>query len=174
MNDGQYERSLKKARADLKKAYGEREFLERRIAKLRQTVVTLGTLCEEPDATLRFLKTFASRSGKLTDSVRNAMIATDSPLSPAEIRDLLVDLGYRFQSTNPLASIHSVIKRMVEQKDVKHVRAVDSTGKVNSDRKYWHDIAGEPPKPWVAANEVRWDSTIKTWVLRDKPEESEE
>jgi hypothetical protein len=143
-----YRKTLTAARRDLKRYYRQREEMDRKIAKLRQTVVTLGALCSEG-----FNRDFAKEYGltkTLTDAVFDAIIASERPLHPKEIQFLLEDLGYEFKSANRGASIHSVCKRLVQQgKLAPVVRISPKEGKGAYDKCgfWWGDQ--KPPAPWI-------------------------
>lgn len=170
MTANPYERLLVVARRDLKESYRTREELDRRIAKLRQTVVTLGALCEQDP--LQTFRRFVPRGANLTDAVENAIMATSEPLSAADIRGVLEDLGYRFQSNNPLASIHSVINRLLEQKRIERVYRVKPDGIVERrERKYWFGML-PPPEPWVEATRAKYDKTKRVWIVGEKEDEN--
>ena len=163
MSEKKYESALAAARKDLHAAYAQREELERKIAKLRQMVATLGSMMDEKGLdTFKFLP----RSGNLTETVRNAVIASMTPLGAVDIRNVLVDLGYRFQTANPLGSIHAVLGRLVEQEQLVPVRAV-LDGKVGRDIKYWY---GNPSylEHWIPADAVQWDAERKAFVLKKR------
>jgi len=55
------------------------------------------------------------RPAGLTTSIRLCFTAGKEWLTPVEIRDALVAMGFRFEAykANPLASIHTTLKRMV-------------------------------------------------------------
>jgi len=55
------------------------------------------------------------RPAGLTTSIRLCFTAGKEWLTPVEIRDMLVGMGFRFEmyKANPLASIHTTLKRMV-------------------------------------------------------------
>ena len=77
--------------------------MDRKIARLRQTVVTLGALCRE-DGKREQQKRFVTHSGSLTNAVLDAIMASDVPLHPKNIQGILEDMGYDIGSSNPLAS----------------------------------------------------------------------
>lgn len=63
----------------------------------------------------------------LADSCRKVLQENDRYMSPREVRDMLEVNDYDLtQHTNPLASIHGVLKRLVESGDV--LRMADSRG----------------------------------------------
>lgn len=167
MTTKQYERLLVTARRDLRKAYRDREELDRTIAKLRQTVVSLGALCKE-DSPLQEVKTWWSPLGKnLTEAVANAIAGSATPVGAKEIRNILEDLGYRFQSTNPLASIHSVIGRLIEQKEItKAVSLKAGLGTIPGAPRFWYGHS-DPPLPWALFADVRFDPAKRAYVLKE-------
>ena len=62
-------------------------------------------------------------TGSLADACR-AVLGEGKPLTPLEVRKGIVALGYNLtKHKNPQASIHSVLKRLVESGDLKHVTA---------------------------------------------------
>ena len=168
MSEKQYQQLLATARRDLKLAYREREHLDRTIAKLRQTVVSLGALCDEEGSGLEDFKVWFSPIGKnLTEAVTNAVVGSKKPVSPVEIRNILEDLGYRFQSSNPLASIHSVVKRLVEQEVFIKTARANPDGSVDDRGHLWWGYAS-PPEPWVLETDTELDTDRKQFVLKKK------
>jgi len=72
--------------------------------------------------------------GKLADAIR--AVLKNNPqrsMSPVEVRDSLTAIGYETSKhKNPLASIHSVLKRLVESGDANSKEAKDGSG-----TRYW-------------------------------------
>ena len=161
----QYRRLLERAREDLKAAYRQREELDVTIAKLRQTVVSLGAMCPEDDVR-EGLKGVVPRRGALTDAVSNTILASQIPLGAKDVRDMLEELGYKFASgsSNPLASIHSVINRLVEQKRVIPVKRIGPKGTLIGDRKFWFAM-GDPPDGWGALKGAVYEKGVG-WTPR--------
>ena len=155
---------LTSTRKDLKEAYRQREELERKIAKLRQMVTTLGAMCEEDG--LQDFKEYVPRSGKLTDAVNTTVVASAVPLTAIEIRGVLEDLGYRFQSSNPLGSIHSVLTRLEQQGLVARVCRAKPDGTVDKrEEKFWYG-GFPPPAPWVFSRDVTYDKDRRAHVVK--------
>jgi hypothetical protein len=129
-----YKKALQEAREELVKLLGQKEELDKRVAQLQQTVSGLSALCgEEPverqsavqAAILRnyemVLEGITGKPG-LTDAVRAALKAFNRPLTPVEVRDGLISLGYDLSIYgNVLASIHTILKRLVDNEEVKEV-----------------------------------------------------
>jgi hypothetical protein len=169
MSDRQYELLLVTARRDLKKAYRDREDLDRKIAMLRQTVVSLGALCKEDSPLEDFKQWWSPRGKNLTDAVTNAICGSQTPVTVTEIRNILEDLGYRFQSSNPQASIHSIIKRLIEQKLIAKAARRNPDGTYDLTNAYWYGDQ-QPPEPWVFWRDVALDKTTRKYALKPKPE----
>ena len=131
-NDAKYREAFEASMQELNTLLNEREELEsmlglldRRIEKLRQVAVGLGGICGEDVETI---------SGKwpepapdkalevtgLTDAIRGVLSThSEHYLSPIHIRDLLREMGFDTgKYRNVLASIHTVLKRLRNQRDV--------------------------------------------------------
>ena len=84
--------------------------LEAEAAALRQTIAALAPLVGEPSST------------RLTDAIRSILAKAEEPLSASEIRDQLAGMGFDMRSySNPLATIHTVLRRLIES-DEAHVQ----------------------------------------------------
>jgi hypothetical protein len=110
-----YRQTLKAARRDLETLYRQREELERKIARLRQTVISLGALTKETPL-LEKQKHRFKENESLTEAVMNVIQASEIPLHPKTIQERLEELGYDIGSSNPLASIWSVVRRLEQKK----------------------------------------------------------
>lgn len=84
---------------------------EKRLAirkgQLKDTLSALATLLSD--------EKFDINSLTLSDAIRRIMASSDRPLSAIEVRGKLADLGFNLaQYDNPLANIHTSLKRMGE------------------------------------------------------------
>jgi hypothetical protein len=105
MPDTDYRRALDAAVREYERAIGDRAALDARIAQLQQTIGTLSRLCG-----LRPTVPWG-----LTDACRTVLRNAGQPLSAVEIRGRLVAIGYDLDRyANPLAAIHTVLKRLAE------------------------------------------------------------
>jgi hypothetical protein len=97
---------LQEEKAELGRALADHD---RQIAALIQTMNAIAPLLgEEP------LESDTPPPG-MTDSIRGILAEAKEPLSAAEIRDRLAAMGFDLNSySNPLATIHTVLKRLVE------------------------------------------------------------
>lgn len=69
-------------------------------------------------------------SGTLADACRLVLRTSNKSLSPTEVRDGVVGLGFSLSSLkhdNPMASIHSVLKRLVDANDAETETTADGT-----------------------------------------------
>jgi|SRR5579862_4857682 len=112
-DDGQYSITLEKAKRDLSKLRIERFQLENRISRLEQTVYSLSVLLNEPK--------IGPEMG-LTEGIK-ALLRSIYPnnLYPLTVRLRLEQAGFTFTGKNPMASIHTVLKRLRDQELLKTV-----------------------------------------------------
>jgi hypothetical protein len=120
--DPTYRTAFETAKADLfrcREELGEiidrKADLEIRIARLRETVIALGRMFgEEFDE--------ADALG-LTDAIRQAFMAQqNTQLTAQNVRDRLDFMGFSLDKYgNALASIHTVIKRLLEKNEIEEV-----------------------------------------------------
>jgi len=115
MTSTDYRRVLTAARRDLDALYRDREELERKIARLRQTIISLGALTKESPQLEKKKKWFRENE-PLTEAVMNVIMASEVPVSATEIKESLEELGYDIGSTNPLASVWSVLRRLEQRR----------------------------------------------------------
>jgi hypothetical protein len=101
------------------------KYVEAKLDQVRAARAALAAL--ESDPPVKF-------EGKLSEACRAVLKQSAKSLSPTEVRDHLIAIGYDLgQHTNPMASIHSVLKRLAEAK--KDVGAKDT--KDGSARYFW-------------------------------------
>lgn len=118
-----YSQAYEAAKLDLLKQMEKRDRLDQQISKLKQTIKALGELCGAPADEidkLLLLEGFAIHPEMgFTDAIRRLFkIHEKKPLSPVEIRDDLLKIGIGREQTNLLASIHTVLRRMVEAGEI--------------------------------------------------------
>ena len=103
----------------------ERDEIEQKMAGIQQSIHgllvfkrrTLGGQAVGPIAT-----------ASLTDACRSLLKSVAVPLTPIQVKDGLVLSGYDFSGykSNPLSSIHTVLKRLVDSREVASL--VDGNG----------------------------------------------
>jgi hypothetical protein len=111
-------RKLLTRREDLQSELAE---VNANVARLREGVFGLAALAgvdlkaESPDL---FRGSVRGNVG-LTSAIRMAIRGADFPMTPTDIRDYLVDNAYPIREhKNPLASIHSVLNRLIDAGEV--------------------------------------------------------
>jgi hypothetical protein len=114
-----YRQSLSQAKADLAAriadlgdAQQKVQLAEKEIMELRQTIAALARLCGETE----FVEEDALG---LTDAIRAAFKATgDYPMTAQDVKLQLERMGYGGRWGNVLASIHTVIKRLLQKGEI--------------------------------------------------------
>ena len=94
--------------------------LDSEIARLRSKLVTLASLVTDTPkgSPIAELKQWLSELG-LTDAIREVLKAHDHGLTPKEVRDWLLRMGFDLTEYNNVqASIHAVLKRLYESGEV--------------------------------------------------------
>ena len=105
MSKDDYRRALDAAVREYEKLSAERSALDDRLSQLHHSIAALTKLCGyEPTVPLG-----------LTDACRLVLRNAVAPLTALEVRDRLASIGVDLDKySNPLASIHTVLKRMHE------------------------------------------------------------
>jgi hypothetical protein len=115
MENNEYELALEKARLELSELLAAKNEIELRILRLTGTVESLRALCSnEP-------KSFQAevRGLGLTDAIRRILESSNFAMSPTQVRAVLMASHFDLsEQSNPMASIHSVLKRLVEAGEV--------------------------------------------------------
>jgi len=177
-----YSRALSEARAELERLFQKREELEREIARARLTVIALGRMCDEGKHR-DFLKSVHEHTKGLTGAIRWVLMAAKQPLYAPDIRRELESVGYDVGSSpNVLVSIHTILRRLVADGEVKQVGRRITTGKGKGlwteAMAYWRGQHGLP-KGWSVYPDKKlteyWDKTLATSARsRDAERELEE
>ena len=118
MAKAEYRRALASAVKEYEQLKTQRDAVDTRLAQLRQIISTLGSLCELPSARA------ASPELGLTDAIRSVLRASMAGLTALEVRDRIGAFGIDLAVySNPLASIHIVLKRLTTSGQVWSYRA---------------------------------------------------
>ncbi len=115
-----YRKAYASAKRELAEILSEQERLQKRLVGVRQLIQALATVCEDegievpPSEEAEYLLT----NTPLADEIRSVLRAQHPEwMRPKDVRDQLEQLGKdiaHFQ--NPLATIHMILKRLVESK----------------------------------------------------------
>jgi hypothetical protein len=98
------------ARQQREDAMKKQEQLEQKIMELRRTVAALSAVCgQEFNEDDEF---------GLTDSIRMALKTYSGNLNAQQVKNRLEQLGYKTESTNLLASVHTILRRLALKGDV--------------------------------------------------------
>jgi hypothetical protein len=109
MKRAEYRSALKAAREELELSRAERHALDSRIARLQHTVASLEALCDETP----------SFGEGLTEACRTVLKAAGQPMTALDVKAQLGALGLAIgKYSNPLASVHTVLKRLAHSGEV--------------------------------------------------------
>lgn len=133
MTENYYHKALETARTELTELLRQNEEIEKRIARLRQTIASLSALSEEGEVPVEddkvripgALDLFAreasaaaqsiyGRTIGFSDAVREVLKAGGNFMTPVQVKDGLIRMGIDLESkySNPLAVIHTTLKRL--------------------------------------------------------------
>jgi hypothetical protein len=159
-----YRTVLKSAEKELIDMFREREALERRIARQRQTVVALRMKVEGDQYPKHHIETFTPKN--LTDACRWVLCGATKPLDAPAIRDRVEALAYDIGSSNPLASVHSVLKRLIEQGEVRRAYQLGRGNELlHYTLAFWEvsDVFAPRPVPagWVLPTDAQIAADLK-------------
>jgi len=123
-----------------------RASIEREIAEQSRAVTALSELVgDAPRLSLGF-----------TDAILLVIRLADHPLAPTEIRDELESIGWRIgKFSNPMASLHQVLKRLEKRRDIEEQPSDDEKRRyraVGGDWKLHKAFAKPFGAPYSAAN----------------------
>lgn len=122
------------AKTELQKVQEEKAGLQRaaidcdrQIAALIQTMNAIAPLVGAEPLTPPASEETDMAPGGMTDSIRSILTEAGEPLTASEIRDRLEQKGFDIKSySNPLANIHTILRRLTESK------AVETTHEINA------------------------------------------
>jgi hypothetical protein len=120
-----YKADLNEAMSVLESLIAEREYLETRIAKQKTRVAALTELVQSEDDS-------PSPTGLvegITDACRTVLRGATEPLYPLQVKTRVEALGLPPQQ-NLLASVHTVIRRLVAANEVEEVAPKIGSGPV--------------------------------------------
>jgi hypothetical protein len=142
MTEDDYKKALDTARAEMGELVVKKDAIEKRIAQLRQLIVSLSAVSAEdndediklyiPGALDKAARTAALGVAQammgsvigLSDAIRDVLKAAKGWQYPTEVRDGLERLGIDVQSySNILASIHTILKRLVESGEAEEYKS---------------------------------------------------
>jgi chromosome segregation ATPase len=143
-----YARALAAARRELDALLRERDEIETRVARVRRTIAALSALCDES----------TPLDLGLTDAIRTVLRGSVEALSAPEVKERLETLGLDLsQHANALASVHTVLKRLV------HAGEADTTQGYGGKMVYWRKLPLEVvASSWITQPTIVRRKTRKT------------
>jgi hypothetical protein len=108
----EYKNALAVAQAELGRLDAKAEVIAHRRAQLQQTIAALKTLMNIQEADER----------TLTDTIRIVVKAANGYLSAAEVLRGAVSMGATFSGKNPIASIVTILGRLVRDGELERQR----------------------------------------------------
>jgi hypothetical protein len=114
MSTDDYRRALDAACREYEELGRQRTALDARLTQLMQSIGTLMKLCG-------FMPGIPCG---LTDACRAVLRNADIPVSPTEVRDRLVAIGFDLSKySNELAAIHTVLRRLNDSGELRFIAA---------------------------------------------------
>lgn len=170
--------ALRDARAELKDLFVQREELERRIARTRQSVIALGRLC--PESTYRENMKHnlieSERVTGLTNAVRLTVMAATVPIKSDHVRKELEAVGFDTgTSPNVHRSIHTILGRLCESGEIIEVGQRIKSGREKglvSRTAFWYG-QWSIPKGWSRFPDKRLQKHWAKIASRAKAEKAE-
>ena|SRR5205809_6784157 len=120
MGNENYRKAYKTAADELEQLLAQQEQIEERVLALRKTLNVLSTLCQQGglntgDLDRRYAELDKRIESSLTNDIYRIISAARKPLTTGEVREELNKLGGSLaEHSNPLATIHAILNRLVE------------------------------------------------------------
>ena len=123
-----YERLREGILRDLEAKIAEEDELARKLAEVKQEIQGLRTISAGLDVYLGDPKTSEDTWG-ITDAIRDILdLSSPDAMKPTDIRDKLRILAFAIDDySQPLAVVHTTLKRLENQKEVESVEKDGST-----------------------------------------------
>jgi hypothetical protein len=119
MSQASYRAALDAALREYETLLQQKTDLDSRLAQVAESVGTLTRLCGYVP-TVQY---------GLTDACKTSLRCAAAPMTPIEVRDRLRSTGFDItRYSNPLAAIHTVLRRLTEAGDVRRIPASRSKG----------------------------------------------
>ena len=162
MRNEDYRKAYESAAKELDELLQRQAAMEERIIALRKTMNVLSVLCQQTgidtsDIDAAHAKLFQMIESSLTEDILKIVNASSEPLTTADVRDQLKELGGSLaEHRNPLASINAILNRLVESN---RVQVTEKDG-----RKAWRKLdlrlAGVNTDAIISRLAERWDKRV--------------
>jgi hypothetical protein len=108
-----YRTQIRTALRELVAKGEQRTEIDREMANLRQLIRANANMLPDGERKVFISEMDEAEPAGFTDTIRRLFQSSKNGLTPVELRDALVASGMDFSSqSNPMASIHSVLKRL--------------------------------------------------------------
>lgn len=122
MDTKPYKQQVATGMEQIRNLQAERKGIDEKICKFRDLIRANANLLpdEEKEATLAALDEILEPMGLTAATRRVLRSAGQAGLTPREVRDKVADIGFDLRTqSNPLASIHTVLKRLVASEEAR-------------------------------------------------------
>jgi hypothetical protein len=120
-NTGLTMNPLISAQAELESLLKQKAEIERRIEAVTKSIAILKPVYGLDLDPSRLLNLSVMMAGVekmgVTEAVQWALMASPEGLTPTQVRDLLAEHGYPVRGENPMATVHTVLKRLAGRPD---------------------------------------------------------
>jgi hypothetical protein len=118
-----YRQQIGRALRDLMQCVKQRREIDQQMSKLRNLIIANANLLPEAERAVFIQQANESFAG-FTDSIREIFRTHVNGLTPIQVRDKLLELGFDLNSqSNPMASIHTVIRRLESAGEIEERRS---------------------------------------------------
>jgi hypothetical protein len=114
--------AIEDSKARLRELIIQRDQIDVHIEHAKNAIVALAYMLNDPSDTEREISAAEDILGRrgLTEAIRRVLQESAVGMTPVEVRDTLANSGMNLlEYSNPLAAIHTVLKRLVKARDVK-------------------------------------------------------
>ena len=121
---------LTSALAELESLLKRKAEIELKIEAVRKSVSILEPMYGQEHAHSRLQSLSTMSTGPenvgITEAVERALMTSQDGLSPTQVRDLLRQHDYPVRGENPMATVHTVLKRLASRSDGSVVTEIHS------------------------------------------------
>lgn len=120
-----YRQQIGVALRELMRWAGQKREAEQQMSKLRNLIIANANMLPDSEKAIFIQQANESFAG-FTDTIRELFRTHPKGLTPTMVRDKLVEAGFDLSSqSNAMASIHSVIRRLLEAEAIERYGAAD-------------------------------------------------
>jgi hypothetical protein len=143
-----YRKQIGVALRDLMKWADAKKKADQEMSKLRHLIIANANMLPDAERAIYIAQASESFAG-FTDTIREAFrTAYPKGLTPIKLRDRLVDIGFDLDAqSNPMASIHSVVRRLLLGGEIEPFGDADIGGYRWKRKESWRSVTKAPPPP---------------------------